>query len=267
MPVTTVATCIIPDNAEQLLEDRGYFVIRNVLGQEAVQSVRTEVDRIIAVEDGFQLDRNRVDGTVHGGAAGVRAVRDRFFRSAALWEHWFTAEHVVEVQRRFVGENVRLQGTSFFTKAAGIGEPTPWHQDIWLWARDPVDPTRPYKLRHGSCWIALEPVDLSNGCLRLVPGSHKGAIVEHVRYDDSVHPEIPRELAAGAAAVAVPLDTGDAVFWHPKMWHMSPPNTSDRTRWGGVIVSIPDNMAEGAGQTDRPYLLKDGRVCARPQLG
>ena len=173
----------------------------------------------------------------------------------------------MEVQRRFVGENVRLQGTSFFTKAAGIGEPTPWHQDIWLWARDPVDPTRRYKLRHGSCWIALEPVDLSNGCLHLVPGSHKGAIVEHVQYDDSVHPEIPRELAAGAAAVAVPLDTGDAVFWHPKMWHMSPQNTSDRTRWGGVIVSIPDNMAEGAGLTDRPYLLKDGRVCARPQLG
>lgn len=258
--------CVIPDNAERLLEDRGYFVIRNIVDDQAVRAVRKEIERIIAVEDGFQLDKNRVDGTVREGAAGVRAVRDRFFRSVALWDHWFTARHMVEVHRRFVGENVRLLGTSFFTKAAGIGDPTPWHQDIWLWAREPDDPTRPYKMRHGSCWIALETVDLSNGCLHLVPGSHKGEIIEHVQYDDAVHPEIPRELAAGAAAAAVPLDTGDAVFWHPKMWHMSPPNPSARTRWGGVIVSIPGDMAEGAGQTDRPFLLKDGKVCAHPQL-
>ena len=30
---------------------------------------------------------------------------------------------------------------------------------------------------------------------------------------------------------------------------MSPPNTSDRTRWGGVIVSIPDDMV-----CDHPHL-------------
>jgi ectoine hydroxylase-related dioxygenase (phytanoyl-CoA dioxygenase family) len=265
--VTECEECTIPGNAEQLLEDHGYFVIHSIIGAPTVRAVRSEVERIIAVEDGFQLDKSRVDGATHGGAAGVRVVRDRFFRSTALWEHWFTAEHIVEVQRRFVGDNVRLQGTAFFTKAAGIGEPTPWHQDIWLWARDRADPTRPYKMRHGSLWIALEPVDLSNGCLHLVPGSHKGAIVEHVQYEDGVHPEIPRELAAAATGVPVPLDTGDAVFWHPKMWHMSPQNTSDRTRWGGVIVSIPDAMAEGADQANRPFLLKDGKVCARPQLG
>ena len=262
-----MAECIIPENAEELLEDRGYFVIRNIIDEPTVRAVRQEIERMIAVEDGFQLDKNRVDGIARAGADGVRAVRDRFFRSAALWDRWYTAEHVVEVHRRFVGENVRLLNTSFFTKAAGIGEPTPWHQDIWLWAREPDDPTRPYKMRHGNCWIALETVDLSNGCLHLAPGSHKGEIIQHVQYDDAVHPEIPRELAAGVAAAPVPLDSGDAVFWHPKMWHMSPPNPSDRTRWGGVIVSIPDDMAEGAGQTDRPFLLKDGKLCERPQLG
>ena len=91
--------------------------------------------------------------------------------TCSVWWSPASAKHVVEVHRRFVGENVRLLGTSFFTKVAGIGDPTPWHRDIWLWAREPDDPTRPYKMRHGSLWIALESVDLSNGGLHLVPGT------------------------------------------------------------------------------------------------
>jgi len=256
---------VIPRDAERLLESQGYFVVENVLDDDAIRSVRKEIERIIEVEDGFQLDTQRSDGTSPGGADAVRAVRDPHFRSMALWDHWFTAENVVAVQRRFVGDNVRIRGTTFFTKPSRIGETTPWHQDIWLWAPDPNDGTRRHKLRHGSLWIALEPVDLGNGCLHVVPGSHDGEIIEHLQHDDAVHPEIPRGLTADAAAVAVPLDTGDAVFWHPKLWHMSPPNPSPRTRWGGVIVTLPDETAAGARLTDRPFLLRDGQVCDHPR--
>ena len=260
-----MAGCIIPEDAETQLEEQGYFVVQNILDEDAVRAVRKEIERIIAVEDGFQLDKNRTDGVQAEGANAVRAVRDRNFLSEVLWNKWFTAEHVVALQKRFAGDNVRVQGTSFFTKPPRIGEGAPWHQDLWLWARQPENPTRKYKMRHISCWIALEPVDLENGCLHVVPGIHKEGIVEHVKYDDGVHEEIPRDLAAQVTPVPVPLNTGDAVVWHAQMWHMSPPNPSDRTRWGGVIVTLPDEMAEGANQADRPLLIKDGEVCAHPK--
>ena len=48
---------------------------------------------------------------------------------------------------------------------------------------------------------------------------------------------------------------------------MSPPNPSPRTRWGGVIVTLPDEVAAGARLTDRPFLLRDGQVCDHPRRG
>ena len=38
-------------------------------------------------------------------------------------------------------------------------------------------------------------------------------------------------------------------------------------RWGGVIVTLPDEMAAGARQKDRPFLLRDGQVCDHPRRG
>ena len=95
------------------------------------------------------------------------------------------------LQRRFVGDDVRIQGTRFFTKPARVGEGTPWHQDIWLWARDPRDSTRKYKTRHLSCWVALDDVDLENGCLHMVPGIHKGEVIEHIQYADGFTQKSP----------------------------------------------------------------------------
>ncbi len=252
-------------DAEAQFEARGYFVVRSIIDADAVRAVRDEIARIIAENaTGFQLDRSRVDGAEFDGADAVRAVRDGNFLSDVLWHRWLTSEHVVALQRRFVGDNVRIQGTRFFTKPARVGEGTPWHQDIWLWAKAPRDGTRAYKTRHLSCWVALDDVDLENGCLHVVPGMHKGEVIEHVKYADGVHEEIPRDAVAAIAPVPVPLGAGDAVVWHAKMWHMSPPNPSDRTRWGGVMVTFPTEMAEGAGQTDRPFLIADGEACTQP---
>ena len=255
----------IPKDAEAQFDERGYFVVRQIIDADAAQAVRSEIARIIAEDAaGFQLDRSRVDGAELDGADAVRAVRDGNFLSDVLWNRWLTSERVVALQRRFVGDDVRIQGTRFFTKPARVGEGTPWHQDIWLWARDPRDSTRKYKTRHLSCWVALDDVDLENGCLHMVPGIHKGEVIEHIQYADGVHAEIPRDLATEVTPEPVPLHAGDAVVWHAKMWHMSPPNPSERTRWGGVMVTLPAEMAEGAGQADRPFLIANGKACERP---
>ena len=161
----------ISEDAETQFEERGYFVVQNIIEPDAVKAVRNEIERIIDEDaEGFQLDRRRVDNAQVDDADAVRAVRDGNFLSRVLWERWLTSKHVVEINRRFVGEHVRVQGARFFTKPARIGEPTPWHQDFWLWAQGPNKITRPYKKRHLSCWVALESVDLDNGCLHVIPG-------------------------------------------------------------------------------------------------
>ena len=73
-----------------------------------------------------------------------------------------------------IGENIDVFGTKFFPKLPNGGTSTGWHQDNYYFGTD-TD-------RIISCGIYLEDSDLENGCLRVVPGSHRmGEIVEHRR--------------------------------------------------------------------------------------
>ena len=105
-------------------------------------------------------------------------------------------------------------GTSFFTKApGGLGEATPLHQDLFLWSPPgPREATRSAKTQHLSTWVALDRSDKGNGCLHMVPLSHKAGVVPHVSYSDGVHPEVRRDLQAPVlkpgSAEPIELDPG-----------------------------------------------------------
>ncbi len=145
-----MGTFFIPKDAEEQLEDRGFFVIKNLITDRAIEAVRNEIERAVAGEvEWFNPDRRRSDNADLDGGDAVRAVGDPFgCRNRVLWEEWLTAENVVAIIRRFLGENVRVIGSRFFTKPARLGEATPWHQDIWIWERDPSLGTREYMQRH-----------------------------------------------------------------------------------------------------------------------
>ncbi len=71
-----------------------------------------------------------------------------------------------------IGENIDVFGTKFFPKLPNGGTSTGWHQDNYYFGTE-TD-------RIVSCGIYLEDSDVENGCLRVVPGSHRiGEIVEH----------------------------------------------------------------------------------------
>ena len=134
----------IPEDAEEQFGERGYFVVRNLISARAVEAVRSELERVIKEKpEGFKLTTDRSDSADLEGDEAVWAVGDRDLHSPVLWEEWLTAENVIAMNRRFLGENVRVQGTRFFTKQARMGESVPWHQDIWLWERDASRGIRP----------------------------------------------------------------------------------------------------------------------------
>jgi hypothetical protein len=72
---------------------------------------------------------------------------------------------LVELVSGVIGDDVILWGCHVFCKPAGDGYETPWHQDGHYW------PIRP--LANCTVWVALEDSDRGNGCLRVIPGSHR----------------------------------------------------------------------------------------------
>lgn len=70
-----------------------------------------------------------------------------------------------------LGGDVRGVNMQYFNKPAGIGQPTPPHQDGYYFMLEPNEAV--------TMWLALDDVDEENGCVRYVTGSHKNGLQPH----------------------------------------------------------------------------------------
>jgi ectoine hydroxylase-related dioxygenase (phytanoyl-CoA dioxygenase family) len=122
-------------------------------------------------------------------------------------------------------------------KPAGHPYDTPWHQDAAYFERPVTKPGFTLPLLSIQFWVALDPVDVDNGCMQFTAGRHRAGTVEHVVV--SGHPDDDGRLigvadpsAVGAdGAVAVPLAAGGATFHTALTPHYTGPNlTTDRPR-------------------------------------
>jgi len=102
----------------------------------------------------------------------------------------------------------------------------PLHQDQWYFNFGPGD-------RIVAAWAALQDIDQRNGCLQVVPGSHKTELLLHGYPKDLVNKAYHGILGLNVEQlplVDVPMQAGDVVFFHPLLFHGSGPNFSSISR-------------------------------------
>tara|TARA_B100000405_G_scaffold265926_1_gene203184 strand:- start:126 stop:977 length:852 start_codon:yes stop_codon:yes gene_type:complete len=120
-------------------------------------------------------------------------------------------------------------------KPAQYGGATTWHQDAPLWPI--IRPMTPV-----SAWIPFDDADEDNGCMWMVPGSHKwGNQIEFLRKQGELrtlgefknlknfNPPDDAEIKS-VEPVAWPVKRGEVSFHHSLTWHGSPLNQSIRPR-------------------------------------
>src|SRR5215217_911094 len=100
---------------------------------------------------------------------------------------------------------------------------TPWHQDNGVVTED-ADATEMVTV-----WFPLTEATVANGCLVVVPGSHRGELLDHCPAHGGL--EVPAKLFHPEEGVPVPLKPGAALFMHRRTLHSSLPNESDHVRW------------------------------------
>jgi phytanoyl-CoA hydroxylase len=90
---------------------------------------------------------------------------------------WFhnllTASRFRELAEHALHGPVVPKNLQYFNKPAGIGQPTPPHQDGFYFMLDPCEAV--------TIWLALDEVDAENGCVRYVTGSHRLGMRNHSR--------------------------------------------------------------------------------------
>lgn len=174
---------------------------------------------------------------------------------------------IIEAARRLVGENLIMWGGEIFAKPAGVGKATPWHQDCYNPAIKP-GPGRE-RARSAMIWIAIDPCDEENGCLRFIPGSGRAGTVEHIRDDKS-----EALLSFEADTQRFDVDSSVPAIRKPGQFsahdlycvHGAQPNNSNRRRAGLTFHymnaedvydrSFGDAVASGQGRKPAPLATR-----------
>lgn len=123
---------------------------------------------------------------------------------------------IVDTLTTVIGPNVKAMQSMLFVKSEGRPGQA-WHQDEYF------IPTRDRSLT--GVWIALDDATVENGCLWVLPGSHRAGILYPAREQDDPQFDCTTEAFdfpyADADAVPVELKAGSALIFNGYLLHRS----------------------------------------------
>lgn len=127
-----------------------------------------------------------------------------------------------------------------------------WHQDMGFLGEEVADTFMV------NFWLPLVDSDRNNGCLEVIPGSHRAGLLA---FDES--PEnIRLEVMPQAPPVCCPVPKGGVLMIQHRTVHRSTPNFSDGIRWSLDIRYSP--LGEPTGRPEVPGFV--ARSKSRPEL-
>jgi phytanoyl-CoA hydroxylase len=132
-------------------------------------------------------------------------------------------DNLLDIVGALIGPEIRYQGSKLNMKAAEYGAPVEWHQDFSFYPHTNDD-----LLAVG---VALDDCTPENGCMLMVPGSHRWPILDH--HQDGVFAgaiDPAREGVDLSTATPLPVGAGGITLHHCRTLHGSATNTSDRPR-------------------------------------
>lgn len=198
-------------------ERDGYLVFPEVIDAALVEEARSHIDWLMARHPDLRPEQ-----------LGHDLMTDDPF-----WVRLVGDDRLLDVAQHFIGSDVALFASHYIAKPPGTGQPVLWHQDAGYWPLDPMEVV--------TVWLALDDSAPDNGCMRVVPGSHRGevhALKPSTEVENVLSSEIAVEVDE-ADAVDVVVPAGGVSVHHPAIIHGSEPNRSNRWRRGLTIRYIP----------------------------
>ena len=238
---------VLAEEQVREFDERGFLKGPVVLDDDQVEVLRAVLD---AAMEGRSvrppvLSRNlrggdREYGTQVSQSDTVVQVVNMWMASDAFLAH---ARHPVicaDVAQLCRTDTLRIWHDQVQYKPPVTGGPGGWHQDHPAWPiLQPADLV--------SAWVALDDAVVENGCMWMVPGSHRwGNQRGYIKGTSDylpVHRE-PDRLPPGARVEAVPFEIrrGQVGYHHCLTWHGSRPNRSDRKRRAIAVHYMPAHI-------------------------
>ena len=235
--------------------EQGYLAIRQAFTPEQIQTAGQAMwDLIDGKNPDFKGLQAEADKRAHFDSLTSEERRDAVRK---LWQFIDYDQRLkdlaadpklINVVTRIMNDTPILFQDMGLIKPPRIGREKPWHQDC-AYFNYPIETTVV------GVWIAVDAATIENGCLHIIPGSHKEGPQPHFSKRDW---QICDTDVATQRDVTVPLEPGGCLIWHGLTHHGSPNNPTDQRRRAlqyhyrpesAVALTKEDRMATYGGES------------------
>lgn len=202
---------------------RGYLVVENVFSSAEVARLQQACDELAQQAHGLTASTDRFKLSVfQDGGKLVQQVGDPHEMSG-VWLDLVRDARLLDMVEGLIGSNIQVYYSQLMMKAPRQGFTAPWHQDAAFFPHG--------RSRVLACSVAIDDATIENGCISVIPGSHRLGLINH--YDEAGvftgivcdHNDFDPRTAVSLTAKA-----GSVLFWHSLTLHSSPPNRTDTPR-------------------------------------
>lgn len=208
------------DEAAEYFSENGFLVVENAFSTEEIEALRAEATSICRGERGEVRGAPETSETSTDEDVLRQVLCIHFpHKISSLIHENLGHPAFVDVLTKTIGPNVKCMQSMLFIKASGKPGQA-WHQDeVYI-------PTRDRSLTGG--WIALDDATVENGCLWVIPGSHKNGVMYFQEWHGDRRFDCSEEAQgfpySNDDAVPVEVKAGSIVFFNGYLLHRSLPN-------------------------------------------
>ncbi|HJP29309.1 MAG: phytanoyl-CoA dioxygenase family protein [Candidatus Latescibacteria bacterium] len=224
-------------------EEQGYLVLEDFMNAEEVATCGNEIDRLHELAASLpDEDPRRRDFQIEpyagkeqeGGRPILRKIEQTRDYSA-IFRHLAAHPNLIDTVRILLGDDLLLFRSTLMLKPAYHGSVHAFHQDSAYWPMDP--PTLV------TVSIALNDSSEENGCIQVIPGSHKWGMQDWgLIAQDKDKPLTERDDLDLSRLTTVPLKAGSALMFHSLAVHGSGANSSPRPRHTALYAYFPPSV-------------------------
>lgn len=225
------ANALFGDTELAQFQRDGYAIVRGLAPTATLARMREVALQHLAeprlpVE--YETDTKYPGAPASLDAPGGRTVR-RLLQAVArdaVFRQWALSPLLAVRLQQLLGPRVLLSQAHHncvMTKNPAYSSVTNWHRDIRYWSFD--------KPELVSVWLALGEEQIKNGCLLLLPGSHRIEVhPEQLDAAQFLRPDVAGNRELLRTQIAAELHAGDVLFFHCRLFHAAGHNQTAETK-------------------------------------
>lgn len=244
----------------------GYVRLGRIVGDEQLAAMQQRIDDIMLGRAKLQYDRMLMQLDAGGEAYGQFGEMSKGHKGATLGyrkieELEFDPLFLAYMQQplfRHICAHIYGADTSikcframFMNKPANKGTFLPWHQDRWAHLdRDPLI----------TIYLTLDSATKQNGCIQLIPGSHKAGVINPAHGSGFLTDELAAQHCPDDRQIHLETAAGEVTLLHNWTLHSSDVNRSDIARRAFSICYMDAGTVNTRNADEHSLIFGEGSI-------